>query len=79
MNDTQEFADVCHSMGVMNIPADTQWKIWQLVSAILHIGNVQFTDDGKGTAQSDQQTLEVPSLVQGFSSFVSDFFFFFAF
>ena len=60
INDVQDYAEVCHAMTVMEIPADRQWRIWQLVATIMHVGNIQFKEDAKGSAQCDQQTLEVP-------------------
>eukprot|EP00009_Paramoeba_aestuarina_P006262 CAMPEP_0201524616 /NCGR_PEP_ID=MMETSP0161_2-20130828/23827_1 /ASSEMBLY_ACC=CAM_ASM_000251 /TAXON_ID=180227 /ORGANISM="Neoparamoeba aestuarina, Strain SoJaBio B1-5/56/2" /LENGTH=1170 /DNA_ID=CAMNT_0047924107 /DNA_START=39 /DNA_END=3551 /DNA_ORIENTATION=- len=58
INDVQEFQDTCHAMTVMEIPQDTQWRVWQLTASIMHIGNITFSENAKGYADVDMSTLE---------------------
>ena len=59
IDDLQEYNDTCRAMGVMEIPSEWQWRIWQLTAAIMHIGNINFTENAKGYADADPQSVQV--------------------
>lgn len=44
-NDKQEFVETLNAMQIIGINDQTQLQILQLVSAILHIGNITFIEE----------------------------------
>lgn len=75
INDEIAFADLKSSLKVCGFKAKTVTQIFQLLAAILHIGNLQFQDDhdnGNGGAQEacsirNRDTLEVVAVMLGVS------------
>eukprot|EP00013_Stygamoeba_regulata_P028858 CAMPEP_0177646796 /NCGR_PEP_ID=MMETSP0447-20121125/9957_1 /TAXON_ID=0 /ORGANISM="Stygamoeba regulata, Strain BSH-02190019" /LENGTH=1048 /DNA_ID=CAMNT_0019149337 /DNA_START=284 /DNA_END=3426 /DNA_ORIENTATION=- len=66
MNDTQEFADVRNAMNVMGFTPDQSRDTLRAVACVLHIGNLTFQEDRKGSAQVfDMQVLELVSAMLG--------------
>jgi len=50
MDDSSDYRDVRNSMSVVGIPNDEQENIVMLIAGVLHLGNVAFSQDGKGNA-----------------------------
>lgn len=50
INDAQDFQAIQTAMNVIEIPAAEQTEIFKIVAAVLHMGNVGFTEDEHGHA-----------------------------
>ena len=46
IDDAQEYKDMRHAMSVCNITADQQNIILEIVAAVLHLGNIEFAEEG---------------------------------
>lgn len=65
-NDKQEYQDTRSAMGVMNIETSTQWDMIRMISAILHIGNISFLEEGtSGSRPADTAFLQYPAYLLG--------------
>nr|AAC47535.1 unconventional myosin IB [Entamoeba histolytica] len=59
IDDKKDYADCVKAMNTIGISADEQYWIFQLVAAILHLGNVYFTENSSGYAEiTDKSALE---------------------
>jgi myosin heavy subunit len=43
--DENDFDEVCNAMDILNFEEANQMEIWKIVAAILHLGNVKFTEN----------------------------------
>jgi myosin-7 len=48
LDERAEFAQIKGAMKVLNFEEDDQWNLWQIVAAILHLGNIAFGETEKG-------------------------------
>jgi len=70
IDDIQEYRDTRNAMNVIGISAQNQDTIFKLVAGILHMGNLSFTEDGKGNAViADPQVLDLAASMLGVESF----------
>ncbi|KAJ3275583.1 Myosin type-2 heavy chain 1 [Terramyces sp. JEL0728] len=53
VDDAEEFAITQKGMSVVGISVSTQWDIFKICAALLHIGNIKITDS-RGAAQIDE-------------------------
>jgi myosin-1 len=51
MRDDKEFNDVVVAMDSLNFDKDAQRSVWKILAAILHLGNVELKDKGKGQSE----------------------------
>lgn len=51
MNDTEQFRTVRDAMKVIEIRESEQREIWEIIAAILHLGNAKFVTNDKGYAE----------------------------
>eukprot|EP00727_Mastigamoeba_balamuthi_P011334 m51a1_g6823 putative myosin-IC (1126) ;mRNA; f:16060-20597 len=59
VDDANNFQEVVHAMDVIGITKQEQMSIWQMVAAILWLGNITFTANAKDEAQiADRAVLE---------------------
>jgi len=70
MNDAQDYAEVRQAMNAVGISQPEQQALIQLVASILHVGNLNFRAEGKGTAPTDPKALQFISGMLGVDSFV---------
>ena len=56
VDDAKEFEETSKAMDEVGIPESDKTEIFKLVAAILHLGNVKFCGDGKGSAKLDAAT-----------------------
>ena len=56
INDVQEYADTVRAMNVIGISQENQTQIFQLISAILHVGNIEFKDSKSAGGKKCQVT-----------------------
>ncbi|KAI9202468.1 P-loop containing nucleoside triphosphate hydrolase protein [Polychytrium aggregatum] len=68
IDDKQEFEDMKRAMEVCNISKQDQSSIFEILAGILHLGNVDFTEEGNNAAIADAQTLEFPAYLLGVDS-----------
>lgn len=51
INDKKDFKELVDAMGTVGIDADLQKTIFQLVASVLHLGNLEFTENAKNESQ----------------------------
>uniref|UniRef100_A0AC35TFU4 Unconventional myosin-Ie n=1 Tax=Rhabditophanes sp. KR3021 TaxID=114890 RepID=A0AC35TFU4_9BILA len=67
-DDRREYKETIEAMSVIGIAEQVQIQILQLLSAVLHIGNIEFVEeDNFGQVQNDQQ-LEFPAFLLGLTA-----------
>lgn len=62
IDDVAGFAEVLEAMDVMGIEQHVQKSIWTLLAAVLHLGELDFSDNGRGEATCNSVLL--PKLAQ---------------
>jgi myosin heavy subunit len=64
-DDGKEFEHSCRAFDILNISEDDRWAIWEVISGILHLGNLPFIEDGKESAalKDDKALLSVSELL----------------
>ncbi|KAI6220129.1 hypothetical protein M3Y99_01614800 [Aphelenchoides fujianensis] len=67
-DDAEEFAATLEAMQVVGIDERSQLEILQLVSAILHIGNITFEEHNNYAAVSSDDYLQFPAYLLGLSA-----------
>ncbi|CAJ0574360.1 unnamed protein product, partial [Mesorhabditis spiculigera] len=67
-DDAKEFHNTLHAMQVVGIDDEGQLDILRLVSAVLHIGNIMFREDGNYAAIETDDFLEFPAFLLGLKS-----------
>lgn len=60
-DDVQEFKDTMHAMSVVGIPEENHEDILSLMAALLHLGNVNFVEDGNYAKVQNDDFLQYPS------------------
>ena len=58
VNDKEDYMATVEAMRVMGIPDQVRDNIFELISGILHVGNINFVEDAKGNAQIDPNSKE---------------------
>ncbi len=53
VDDGQDFSEVQQAFNVLGISWEDQWKLFQTLAAILHIGNISFEGDPKGVITNE--------------------------
>ncbi|VDK43089.1 unnamed protein product [Anisakis simplex] len=67
-DDAKEFKQTLHAMSVVGISNEKQMEVLQLVAAIMHIGNITFTEQNNYAAILDERFLEFPAFLLGLST-----------
>ncbi|KAI9090825.1 P-loop containing nucleoside triphosphate hydrolase protein [Phlyctochytrium arcticum] len=65
IDDIQEFADMKRAMGICQISPTDQVTIMQIVAGILHLGNIEFVEEGNDARVADPQALAFPAYLMG--------------
>lgn len=60
-NDAHDFQETLKALSVMGIRNSDVTSIFRLVAGILHIGNIQFVENGNYSQIADQRSLDYPS------------------
>ncbi|KAG0725192.1 Unconventional myosin-Ie [Chionoecetes opilio] len=68
MNDALDFQETLSAMNVMGISEQIQNDILCIVAAILHMGNICFTEQGNAAVIANAEYLEFPAYLLGVSS-----------
>lgn len=63
MDDAREFAEVRESMTSVGIMPDTQAKLWEVLAGLLHLGNVEFDNEG-GDSPAEVTNKEVCAVAE---------------
>jgi myosin heavy subunit len=58
-DDANDYVDVMNAMDTMDISSEDQSQVLQIVSGILHIGNIMFREEGSETAIVDNDQREI--------------------
>ncbi|XP_071795334.1 unconventional myosin-Ie-like [Asterias amurensis] len=64
-NDTQEFGDTLSAMSVIGISEEDQLSVLNCVAAILHLGNIQFSEQGNYAVVAEEDFLDFPAHLFG--------------
>ncbi|EGC40078.1 class VII unconventional myosin [Dictyostelium purpureum] len=64
INDVEDFEHVKYAMNVLGLPEDKQTTIFSIISAVLHLGNIQFeksekTQGAEGSEVSNKDSLKI--------------------
>ncbi|KAG8440419.1 hypothetical protein GDO86_006247 [Hymenochirus boettgeri] len=65
INDKRDFQETMHAMNVIGIFAEEQSMVLQIVSGILHLGNISFKEKGNYAAVESEEFLAFPSFLLG--------------
>jgi myosin-1 len=68
IDDTKDFQDMKKSLDVCGISAEDQASLFQIVAGILHLGNIEFTEENNEAVVTDPRTLEFPAYLLGISA-----------
>ncbi|XP_078608687.1 unconventional myosin-Ie-like isoform X1 [Branchiostoma floridae x Branchiostoma japonicum] len=60
-DDRQEFQDTMNAMDVIGISAEDQDNVLMLVAGVLHLGNIQFREEGNYAAVENDEFLAFPA------------------
>ena len=64
-DDVQELKDTLKAMDVVGIPPDIKEEIKSLIAAVLHLGNIQFSEEGNYAKVHNSDFLEYPAYLLG--------------
>ncbi|GAB1861960.1 Unconventional myosin-Ie-like isoform X2 [Camponotus japonicus] len=67
-NDARDFQETLKALSVMGIKDTEVMDIFRLVAGVLHVGNVQFAENGNYSQIADKQFLEFPAFLFGISA-----------
>ncbi|KAJ3220393.1 Unconventional myosin-Ie [Dinochytrium kinnereticum] len=67
INDADEYKDMKNGMKVCNITGRDQQSVFQILAGILHMGNIQFLEEGNDARVADPETLAFPAYLLGVS------------
>lgn len=67
-DDGKEFESTLHAMKVVGVNEQEQLEVLRIVSAVLHIGNITFTEDNNFAAVSGKDYLEFPAFLLGLTN-----------
>ncbi|KAI4479460.1 hypothetical protein M0802_014380 [Mischocyttarus mexicanus] len=67
-NDAHDFQETLKALRVMGIENNEVFDIFKLVAGILHVGNIQFVENGNYSQVADKQFLEFPAYLFGISA-----------
>lgn len=65
INDAKDFGETISAMKVMGFSDSEQQEIWNIVAAILHLGNINFSESGNYAQVMDTGALEWPAYLLG--------------
>ncbi|XP_072038335.1 unconventional myosin-If-like isoform X2 [Amphiura filiformis] len=65
LNDIQEFKDTLTAMSVIGISEDDQESVFWCVAGILHLGNIQFVEQGNYAVVQQEDFLDYPAFLFG--------------
>lgn len=64
-DDVQDFKDTFKAMDVVGIHPDIKEEIKSLIAAVLHLGNIQFSEEGNYAKVHNREFLEYPAYLLG--------------
>uniref|UniRef100_A0AC34EZQ8 Uncharacterized protein n=1 Tax=Panagrolaimus sp. ES5 TaxID=591445 RepID=A0AC34EZQ8_9BILA len=67
-DDAKEYAETLQAMQVIGISDETKLEILKLVSAVLHIGNIPFVEQGNYASVEDDDFLQYPAYLLGLNA-----------
>ncbi|KAI9017941.1 P-loop containing nucleoside triphosphate hydrolase protein [Phycomyces nitens] len=65
VDDVEEFELTKKSLSMVGISLQTQWQIFRLLAALLHLGNVEIGGRGDATLADDDASLEIATKLLG--------------
>uniref|UniRef100_A0A8R1YX87 Uncharacterized protein n=1 Tax=Pristionchus pacificus TaxID=54126 RepID=A0A8R1YX87_PRIPA len=67
-DDEKEFQQTLHALKVVGVDEERQLEMLKLVAAILHVGNITFTEHNNYAAVQSEDFLEFPAFLLGIST-----------
>ncbi|CAL2029136.1 unnamed protein product [Caenorhabditis brenneri] len=67
-DDGKEFESTLHAMKVVGVNEQDQLEVLRIVSAVLHIGNISFSEENNFAAVSGKDYLEFPAFLLGLTN-----------
>lgn len=67
IDDKEEYEAMKHAMQVCGVSQADQRNLMEIVASVLHLGNIDFVDDGNSARVDDQRSLEFPAYLMGVS------------
>ncbi|ULU12341.1 hypothetical protein L3Y34_015571 [Caenorhabditis briggsae] len=67
-DDGKEFESTLHALKVVGVNDQEQLEVLRIVSAVLHIGNISFTEENNFAAVSGKDYLEFPAFLLGLTN-----------
>ncbi|ORX61173.1 hypothetical protein BCR36DRAFT_439738 [Piromyces finnis] len=68
IDDTKEYAEMKKSLTICGVSEEDQNSLFQIVAGILHLGNIDFTEENNEAVVIDPRTLEFPAYLLGVSA-----------
>lgn len=68
VDDAAEFEVTQRALSTIGLSVQLQWKIFRLLSALLHIGNIQITGRGDAVLSESDQALQTASRLMGINA-----------
>lgn len=68
IDDAKEYQDMKNSLNICGISQEDQDSLFQIVAGILHLGNIEFSEENNEAVVVDPRTLEFPAYLLGVSA-----------
>ncbi|OUM68513.1 hypothetical protein PIROE2DRAFT_65913 [Piromyces sp. E2] len=68
IDDTKEYAEMKKSLSICGVSEEDQNSLFQIVAGILHLGNIDFSEENNEAVVVDPRTLEFPAYLLGVSA-----------
>lgn len=65
INDKEEFVAMKNAMRVCGVSESDQISLLEIVAAVLHLGNIDFIENGNNANVDDRRSLEFPAYLMG--------------
>ena len=72
VDDVKEWRDTVNAMGVMGIAGEEYNSVLKMIAAVLHIGNVDFVEEGNYAKVRDPSFLQYPAFLLGIDQELMD-------
>jgi len=68
IDDAKEYQEMKKSLSICGVSEEDQASLFQIVAGILHLGNIEFSEENNEAVVVDPRTLEFPAYLLGVSS-----------
>jgi len=64
-DDSKEFEHTQRAFDILSVTAEQQWGVWEVIAAILHLGNVPFSQEGSNCSIKNDTSLGLAAELLG--------------